>query len=389
MANKIISNLESVVEVLGDMLMPVENGIGTFSTSVDDVKDYIVSHEDLLKLVKNKNAIINGDFNIWQEGTLFSSVANGTYTAEGWPYYKSGSMVHNISRSSDVPSVAQAGRLFNYSVLIDCTTSQASLGAGNFANFQQPIEGYNWAALAQRVITASFWVKASKVGIYSLVLHNTGFDKSCVAEYTINAADIWEYKTITFPASPSAGTWNYTNGTGAYLIFCLGSGSTFQTSQGSWQTGGYFASPNQVNACDNTSNNFRLCGVQLETGSVATPFEQRTIQEELALCQRYFEKSYNLETAPGTIINGGGCSIFSNQNSQANKHVTFYKVRKRATPTAATYSPNSGVVGKLFNGGVDLNSSIISTGETSFIVAPSATTALYDWSYHWTANSRL
>ena len=116
MANKIISNLESVVEVLGDMLMPVENGIGTFSTSVDDVKDYIVSHEDLLKLVKNKNAIINGDFNIWQEGTLFSSVANGTYTAEGWPYYKSGSMVHNISRSSDVPSVAQAGRLFNYSV---------------------------------------------------------------------------------------------------------------------------------------------------------------------------------------------------------------------------------------------------------------------------------
>jgi hypothetical protein len=344
----------------------------------------------LSDLFSNKNAIINGNFNIWQRGSSFSSVANATYTVDRWKYFKNGTVVHDIIRSTDVPSVAQAGRLFNYSVLIDCTTSQGSLGAGNFANFQQAVEGYNWAALAQRVITASFWVKAPKVGIYSLALHNTAFDRSCVAEYTVNLADTWEYKTITFPASPSVGTWDYTNGVGVNLIFCLGSGSTFQISPGSWQTGGYFASPNQVNACDNTSNNFRICGIQLEVGNVATPFEQRSVQHELELCQRYYEKSYDLGTVPGTASTTNGFISSRAIGSDIDINVPF-KVRKRTIPSVTNYNPVTGTAGEARNDSAGNNTPLgaFFIGESGYNLAKGALSNAQKLSWHYVADCEL
>lgn len=236
-----------------------------------------------------KNAIINGDFNVWQRGTSFAAIANDEYSADCWQYSKTGAMVHTISRSTDVPTVAQAGRLFNYSLLIDCTTADASIAAGDFCVLQYPLEGFNWAPLAQRITTLSFWVKATKTGIYCISLQNSANDRACVAEYTISTTETWEKKEITFPASPSDGTWNYTNGRGLKVRFTLAVGSTFQTPAGAWTTGHFIGSANQVNATDSTANNFSVCGVQFEAGSVATSFDYRTYQEELGLCERYFQ----------------------------------------------------------------------------------------------------
>jgi hypothetical protein len=269
----------------------------------------------------NKNAIINGDFNIWQRATSFVSAADGTYSADRWVYGKSGSSaVHDLSRSTDVPTVAQSGRLFNYSLLVDCQTADGAVAAGDLVRLIQRIEGFNFLPLAQKTITLSFWVKATKIGIYCVSFANSGSDKTYIAEYTINTTDTWEYKTITITASPSAGTWNYTTGIGLEVEFILMAGSTFQNTANTWAASG-LATSNQVNACDSTSNNFRLCGVQLEQGAIATPFEYRQYQQELSLCQRYYE-----------LLSTWGVS-YNSSGAQIQRCIIPFKIEKRSTPT--------------------------------------------------------
>ncbi len=243
----------------------------------------------LADLFSNKNIIINGDFNIWQRGTSFVGITGG-YFADRWRFGKAGTTgVIDISRSTDVPTFAQAGRLFNYSLLVDCQTADSSVAAGDVAFIEQRIEGYNFLNLAQKQITISFWVKSTKTGTSYVFITNNGSDRSCVKEFTINASDTWEFKTVIFPASPSAGNWNYTNGIGARIGFTLMCGSSYQVAAGSYANGEYYGASNQANHYDSTSNNFKICGVQLEAGAVATPFEQRSVQAETLLCERYFK----------------------------------------------------------------------------------------------------
>jgi len=278
----------------------------------------------LADLFSNKNIIINGDFNIWQRGTSFVGVSDSSYSADRWSYYKLGTMVHDISRSSDVPTLAQAGRNFNYSILVDCQAIDSSIASTDVCVIQQRIEGYNYLPLSQKPVTLSFWVKATKIGKYCVALGNASpFDRSIVKEFTINNSDVWEYKTLNFPASPSAGSWDYTNGIGLRVSFCLAAGSTYQSTADSWQTGNFHATSNQVNACDNITNNFRLCGVQLESGSIATPFEQRIYQHELMLCQRYYQFVYSGSSFISTIhASAGIVSVKAN-----------YRQPMRASPT--------------------------------------------------------
>jgi hypothetical protein len=278
-----------------------------------------------------KNAIINGDFNIWQRGTSFPAIATAAFSADRWAYFNTSTAVHTISRSTDVPTVAQAGRLFNYSLLVDCTTADATIAAGDFCFLSHRVEGYNWLPLAQREIVLSFWVKATKTGTYCVALGNAGADRFYVGEYTVSAASTWEKKTITVTASPSAGTWDYTTGIGVQVRFALACGSTYQTTASAWNTGNFIGTANQVNACDSTSNDFRITGVQLEVGSVATEFEYRTIQEEEILCARYCPV-FNAET--GADVVGFGAA-----NSTTSFAVAFVpKVKPRAPYSSVVVS---------------------------------------------------
>lgn len=278
------------------------------------------------KLQGLKNVIIGGDFgtNPWQRGISFVSVASGDYTADRWLYSKNGTMVHTIQKISDAPTVAQAGVFTDSCLELVCTTAQSSIGSANYALFIQHIEGYNFRAITQQSFTVSFWVKAYKTGTYSITLINNGADRSYVAEYTINQSATWEKKTITVPASPSAGTWNYTNGIGLRFIFTLVTGSTYQGTAGSWQVGNFHSTSNQVNGVDSTNNYFRLALVQVEAGSTVTPFEQRSVQQELQLCQRYYQRL------------GGGTTNDILFNAYAMGSVAFtltLPVQMRANPT--------------------------------------------------------
>lgn len=276
-------------------------GIGVPGTGTTDLAQ--LASGTLSKLQGLKNVIIGGDFgtNPWQRGTSLAGVAN-SYTADRWQIGTVGTLVATVSKQSDAPTVAQASYYTDSSLNVQVTTADASIATTDECIIEQHVEGYNFRTLAQRPMVFSFWVKAFKTGTYCVSFRNAGADRSYVAEYTINQSATWEKKTVTISASPSAGTWDYTNGIGLMVAFALSAGTNFQTTANTWNVGNYLATSNQVNATDSTNNYFRVALVQLEAGSTATPFEARSVQQELQLCQRYYQRIGG--TSNGIAIQG-------------------------------------------------------------------------------------
>jgi hypothetical protein len=218
------------------------------------------------------NPIRNAGLNSWSRGTSFTTAASNSETADKWIYSKSGVGVHTVARDTSVPTVGANSPLQNYSLLVDCTTVDASIGATDLYGVYNLILGYDYLPFAQKAFNLSFWVKATKTGTYCVAFVNSGTDRSYVAEYTVSVADTWEYKTVTVTASPSAGTWDYTTGNGLQVFWALAGGSTYQTTAGTWATGAFYCSANQVNAVDSTSNNFYISQPRISLGSNPLPF---------------------------------------------------------------------------------------------------------------------
>lgn len=240
-----------------------------------------------------KNWLINGDMRISQRNTTFTAVTTGQYTLDRWNYQKAGAAVHTVTQDTDVPTLAQAGYLFQNSVRLNLTTPDTAIAAGDFVRFQQVIEGYNFANIAQKGLTLSFWVKATTAGVYCVAFRNSGNDRSYITEYTINATGTWEFKTVSISASPSAGTWNYTNGSGLKVDWVLAAGTTFQTAAGAWQSGDFLATSNQVNGVNTGATDFRITGAMINAGTVAAPFRLfgEDQEGEFSACQRYCQIS--------------------------------------------------------------------------------------------------
>lgn len=272
------------------------------------------------------NVFVDPAIHIWPDATTFTSIADGTWGPAGLMYRKAGAVVHDLLRSTDVPAVSALNPSANYSCQLDVTTVDASIAAGDFAVLATRIEGYDWKKhLDQRIFSFGFWVKAAKTGIHCIYARNSGNDRSCVLEYTVNAADTWEYKIVTFPASPSAGTWNYTNGRGIEIGWTQHCGSTFHTTAGAWQTGDFYATANQVNESDNTANNFRIALLGPPTaGPYAASFAALPISLEDYRAKRYNE----VVGLSGSPIFGSGL-IATTSTAELAVNVLL----KRATPT--------------------------------------------------------
>lgn len=308
-----------------------------------------------------RNAIINGDMRISQRGTSFATLPTGsTYTLDRWLYGAQGAMVCTVSQDTDVPN-----NTFLNSIKVDVTTADTSIAASDFTTIVQIVEGYNVRALIGTSFTLSFWVKSPKTGTHCVAFRNLGAgsppgpDRSFVKEYTVTAANTWEYKTITVTGGLiTAGTWDWTNGRGLIVDFALVSGTTFQTTADAWQTGNFIATANQVNVMDNTANDFFLTGVQLEPGTVATPFERRSFGQELALCQRYYS------TRPNVYLLGYGLNA-----TGFATHVSF-PVEMRATPVVTLsnlvyVNASAGTTNNVSSGGFALNATASSTASAS------------------------
>ena len=247
--------------------------------------------------LSNRNKIINGDMRIDQRNagsavTINASAA--TYSVDRWSGFGMASAgVFTLNRSTTAP----AG--FTNSLAATCTTADGTIAAGDRYFIDHRIEGFNIAdfdfgTASANTVTLSFWVQSSLTGTYCIGFINDGGARSYVAEYTINAADTWEYKTITLTGDTS-GTWLSDNGIGVTIRFTLATGTTYQTTANAWSAGNFNATSNQVNwMSSSSSRTFRITGVQLEVGTVATPFEHRSYGDELARCQRYYWQTQNI-----------------------------------------------------------------------------------------------
>jgi len=297
-------------------------------TTPDGTGNITFSRPIVGNLTAQKNIIINGDFNIWQRGTSFAPMVQYKVGADRWRYQKaSGTAVHTISRDTDVPTVAESGHLSNYSMKIDCTTADASIATSDQYRMLYVVEGYDFAPLAQKALTLSFWHKHTKTGVYCVSFTNNGSDRCYITEYTQSVTDTWEKATLNFDASPSGGTWDYTTSKGITIDFSIAMGTDYHATADTWNSSNDFATSNQVNACDSTSNNFMLAQVQLELGSTASDFEIRDHTTELAMCKRYYEKLNNTGNVNWRF---GAVQCVS---TTVARGVIRWETEKRAAPT--------------------------------------------------------
>jgi hypothetical protein len=277
----------------------------------------------------SRNRIINGDMRIGQRGTssTANSVANSTLrydTIDRWGYWAQDSSKFTVTQSSTAPTG------FSTSALITSSTA-LSVEAGTYHSFAQRIEGFNFSDFGfgtanAKSFTVSFWVRSSITGTFPFHCFNSGYSRSYVSTFTINAANTWEQKTITV-AGDTSGTWiGATNGYGIEVGFTLAGGSNwFAPSANTWSSTFFgLGLSGATNFLATNGATFYITGVQLEVGSVATPFERRPYGTELDLCYRYYEK---MQSVSGSYM----APAWTPNSTSALGTMSFYQ--KRANPT--------------------------------------------------------
>lgn len=254
------------------------------------------------QLAGHRNKIINGDMAVAVRGSSFPAATG--YTVDRWIFTKDGATVVTVSKQAGDLAVTS----FNSSLRAAVTTADAAIAAGEYATLSQKVEGQNAVSLIGGPIVLSFWVRSAKTGTHCVALRNSGLDRSYVGEYTVSVANTFEYKSVVVtPGLITTGTWDFSTGVGVEVDFVLAAGTSRHTTAGSWQTGGFIATANQVNVLDTVGNIFEITGVQLERGDKPTPFERR--MNEDVLCKRYARLNGSLAGWSHTTTSINGAAV--------------------------------------------------------------------------------
>jgi len=300
--------------------------------------------------LSNRNLIINGAMTVAQRNTSATGKTTGGYfTVDRSKFDLVNLGTHTYSQSTDAPEG------FSNSLRVDCTAT-ASLSADSLLYaLAQGIEGQNLQLLKKGTsnaesVTVSFYVKSNKTGTYVLEIYDGMNTRHIAKTYTINSANTWEYKTLTF-AGDTSGTLTNSNAFGIGLFFWVGAGSNYTTGTlpSSWAsvTNANRAAGLNVNMADSTDNDWSITGIQLEVGETATPFEHEDFGTTLIKCKRYYEHSYAYGTSAGAAttvgMSGGGITGVANANHSVRHRLRFDAV-KRIAPnmTAFDSAGNSG-----------------------------------------------
>ena len=285
--------------------------------------------------LSNRNLIINGAMQVHQRGGTTTMNDGQSYSLDRFQGFASAGGTYTITQDSDTPS----GEGFTNSLKVAVTSADSSLASGDYYVIDQRIEGNVFAQAGfgtsgAKAVTLSFFVRSSVTGSHGGSLSNSAANRSYPYTYTVSSANTWEYKTITIPGD-TTGTWLTTTGVGARLYWGLGAGSTASGPAGAWAAAEYRTAASTVAPISTGSATWYITGVQMELGEQATPFEHRSFADELARCQRYYERYSGWTEAEATLLLSGRI-LSSNRNDACY----FFRTKKRAVPSLTMISDN-------------------------------------------------
>ena len=337
------------------------------------------------------NLLHNGSMIVAQRAV--SSTSTGVQTCDRW--FVQASDFDQLAFTQHRSATAPDG--FNRSLRVEVTTAETALASNELMWIRQVLEARDCQRLAfgssaAKSLTLSFYVRSSLTGKYSVLFYNGDNTRSNTQSFTVNTADTWEYKTITIDGdTDSGGGINDDNGFGLSVYFALAAGTDYTgTPHSGW--GAYsetddFAFSDNVNFAAQTGN-FYLTGVQLQEGTVATPFIHRSFAEDLAICQRFFQKSYNYETAVGTATTVGCIQLESNSDITG----TFlqgirFPVNMRGTPTVVTYDTDGNSNKVSTSAGTNKPKNVQHQSQSGMSVGEATTSTIAWFRAHYTASA--
>jgi hypothetical protein len=301
--------------------LPGDNGTSGYLMQTDGSGN--LSWRDPSSLLSPyRNRIINGDMRIWQRGTSFTGVGS-VYCADRFALVQASGVTGTITQDASVPNAQ-----FKYSLKLVPALN------GTPAEFaiRQILEQQNVYDFAGQSVTASAWVRCSKPEV-KVRLGSFNATGGTDISQTINVtANTWTKISYTFTSYTGVTAWTSTpNDWGGFLDIGFVNSTALTT-----------------------SDSLFITGVQLEAGSVATPFERRNYAQELSLCQRYFQ------------LAGNGC--FGSVDGSSTSVIAFaerFFVPMRTAPTVVWKTGGTAnwryAGGDISNGGTSSLANTIST----------------------------
>ena len=280
--------------------------------------------------LSDRNMIINGAMAVSQRGT--SSTGQGAsdlFLVDRFHLNTNGNSAgrFTVTQESDGPSGIPN------SLKLACTTADTSIAASERFFIEQRLEGQNLQRMKKgtsdaQAITVSFYVKGNAAATYVVGIFDTDNSRQIGAQFSVTTS--WNRVSVTFPGDTGGSALDDDNAESLSLRFFLHAGSTYTggTLQTTWDTaaGNEQVGSGTTSIFDSTSRTFFLTGVQMELGEQATPFEHRSFADDLARCQRYYQRI--TADASYTAFAAGLCTT-TTQMICALKYTTTM----RASPT--------------------------------------------------------